>query len=140
MMQSYLRNALLAIVALAAFAATSTTTASAQSAGSVTITVNEPTDIGGQIVLAPGAYHLRHSSGDWYLTLEDAVSRRTLGFIRYESTTEGQGNEAQVTTTELAAGAPAKVAITSVYIPASGRAYSFPVNERTASAAASAGK
>ena len=139
MMQSYLRNALLAIVALAAFATTSTTTASAQSAGSVTITVNEPTDIGGQIVLAPGAYNLRQSSGEWYLTLEDAATRRTLGFIRYESSLERQGNEGRVTTAALD-GAEAKLAITSVYIPASGREYTFPRTAKAVSMADSAGK
>jgi hypothetical protein len=140
-MQSYFRNALLTVAALAALAFTPQK-ALAQGEGAVTITVAEPTEFAGQ-VLAPGAYLLRKPFGEWYLTLEESSTHRRIGFVRYQSVLERQGVEAQLTTAALDDQAPAKVAITSVYIPATGREYLFGRPERTTSQPAatdSAGK
>jgi hypothetical protein len=131
-MQSRFRNALLAIVALAAVAFTPQP-ARAQSAGAVTITVATPTEFAGR-VLAPGAYVLRPTSAQWFLTLEESGTHRTIGFVHYNSVSERDGDQAEFTTTALAAGAPAKLAITSIYIPAVGREYWFAAPERTAPA------
>jgi len=135
-MQSYFRNALLAIVALAAFVSTPQK-AHAQGEGAVTITVTEPTEFAGR-VLAPGAYLLRKPFGDWYLTLEESSPHRRIGFVRYYSMAERQGHEAQLTTTSLDNQSLAKVAIPSVYIPATGREYVFERPDRTTSQPAAA--
>jgi hypothetical protein len=141
-MQSRFRNVLMAVAALAAVAFTPSR-ALAQSAGAVTITVATPTEFAGR-VLAPGAYVLRPATGQWYLTLEETGTHRTLGFVRYTTVSERQGDPAQITTAALDANAPAKFAITSVYIPAAGREYWFQRPERTAppqiAAANSSGK
>jgi len=129
-MQSRFRNALLSIAALAAVAFTPAR-AHAQSAGAVTITVASPTEFAGR-VLSPGAYVLRPTGGQWYLTLEESGTHRTIGFVRYSSVSESEGNEARVTTATLDAGAPAKYAIASVYVPSSGREYWFALPERAA--------
>ena len=122
-MQSRFRNALLAIAALAAIAYTPQP-ALAQSAGAVTITVASPTEFAGR-VLAPGAYVLRPATGQSYLTLEESGTHRTIGFVRYRSVSERDGDQAEFTTAALPADAPAKLAITSIYIPAVGREYWF---------------
>jgi hypothetical protein len=129
-MQSHFRNALLSVAALAAVAFTPPR-ALAQSAGAVTITVAAPTEFAGR-VLAPGAYVLRSAGAQWYLTLEESSTHRTIGFIRYRSVSEKEGAEAKVTTAPLDDGAPAKLAITSIYFPASGREYRFATPERSA--------
>ncbi len=121
-MQSRFRNALLAIAALAV--AYTPQPARAQSAGAVTITVATPTEFAGR-VLAPGTYVLRPTSAQWFLTLEESGTHRTIGFVHYNSVSERDGDQAQVTTAALADGAPAKRAITSIYIPAVGREYWF---------------
>jgi len=131
-MQSRFRNALLAIAAVAAVAFTPQP-ARAQSAGAVTITVATPTEFAGR-VLAPGAYVLRPTSAQWFLTLEESGTHRTIGFVHYNSVSERYGDQAAFTTTALGAGAPAKLAITSIYIPAVGREYWFAAPERTAPA------
>lgn len=122
-MQSRFRNTFLAIAAFAAVAY-SPQAARAQSAGAVTITVAAPTEFAGR-VLAPGAYVLRPSSAQWFLTLEESGTHRTLGFVRYNTVSERNGDQAQVTTAPLPADGPAKLAITSIYIPAAGREYWF---------------
>jgi hypothetical protein len=141
-MQSRFRNALLAVAALAAVASTPQR-ALAQGAGAVTITVAAPTEFAGR-VLTPGAYVLRPAAGQWFLTLEESGTRRTIGFVRYNSVSERNGEQAEVTTAALEEGAPAKLAITSVYIPAAGREYWFQRPEHTAppqiAAANSSGK
>jgi hypothetical protein len=129
-MQSRFRNALLAVAAFAA-AAFTPPQARAQSAGAVTITVASPTEFAGR-VLSPGAYVLRPAGGQWYLTLEESGTHRTIGFVRYNSVTEREGDEAKVTTAALDEGGPAKFAITSVYVPATGREYWFARIDRAA--------
>ena len=129
-MQSRFRNALLAIAAFAAVAY-APPQARAQSAGAVTITVATPTEFAGR-VLAPGAYVLRPTSAQWFLTLEEFGTHRTIGFVRYRSISEHAGDQAQVTTAALDAAAPAKLTITSIYIPAAGREYWFATPERSA--------
>ena len=130
-MQSYLRNALLAITALVAVASTAPK-AHAQNLGAVTITLAEPTEIAGR-VLDPGEYVIRKPFGQWYLTLEDARTHRTIGFLRYQTTSDRENGEARVTTTALNDNALAKIAISSLYIPETGREFSFAVPERKAS-------
>ena len=141
-MQSRFRNALLAIAAFAAVAFTPQP-ARAQSAGAVTITVSTPTEFAGR-VLAPGAYVLRPTSAQWFLTLEESGTHRTIGFVHYNSVSERDGDKAAFTTTALAAGSPAKFAITSIYIPAVGREYWFtpdrPAPAQIAAASTSPGK
>jgi hypothetical protein len=127
-MQSRFRNALLAVAALAAVAY-SPQAARAQSAGAVTITVSTPTEFAGR-VLAPGTYVLRPATGQSYLTLQESGTNRTIGFVRYKSVSERDGDQAEFTTTALAADAPAKLAITSIYIPAVGREFWFATPER----------
>ena len=130
-MQSYFRNALLAITALVALASTSQN-AHAQSLGAVTITLTEPTEIAGR-VLDPGEYVIRKPFGQWFLTLEEGRSHRTIGFIRYQTTSDHENGEARVTTAALDENAPAKIAIRSVYIPETGREFNFAVSEPRAS-------
>src|ERR1044071_865235 len=105
-MQSYFRNALLAITALVALATTSEK-AHAQNLGAVTITLTEPTEIAGR-VLDPGEYVIRKPFGQWFLTLEDAHTHRMIGFLRYQTTSDHESGEARVTTTALDDDAPAK--------------------------------
>lgn len=127
-MQSYFRNALLAITALVAVASTAQK-AHAQNLGAVTITLAEPTEIAGR-VLDPGEYVIRKPFGQWFLTLEDAHTHRTLGFIRYQTTSDHETGDARVTTTALNDDASAKIAISSLYIPETGREFKFAVPER----------
>lgn len=127
-MQSYLRNALLAITALVALASTAQN-AHAQNLGAVTITLAQPTEIGGR-VLEPGEYVIRKPFGQWFLTLEDAHTHRAIGFLRYQTTSEQEYGEARVTTATLDDDASAKLAIRSVYIPETGREFKFAVPER----------
>lgn len=129
-MQSRFRNAFLATAALAAVAFTPPR-AVAQSAGAVTITVATPTEFAGR-VLSPGAYVLRTTGNEWYFTLEESATRRTIGFVRYSNVSERSGELAEVRTAALGAEAPAKLAITSIYIPAAGREYWFTPPERQA--------
>lgn len=129
-MQSRFRNVLMAVAALAAVAYTPQR-ALAQSAGAVTITVAAPTEFAGR-VLAPGAYVLRSMTGQRYLTLEESRTHRSLGFVHYTNVSERQGDPAQITTAALDANAPAKFAITSVYIPSTGREFWFAKQERPA--------
>jgi hypothetical protein len=127
-MQSYFRNALLAITALVAVASTAQK-AHAQNLGAVTVTLTEPTEIAGR-VLDPGEYVIRKTFGQWYLTLEDAHTHRTIGFLRYQTTSDHESGEARVTTATLDDNAPAKIAIRSLYIPETGREFTFAVPER----------
>jgi hypothetical protein len=129
-MQSRFRNALFAVAASAAFAFTPQP-ALAQSAGAVTITLATTTEFAGR-VLSPGAYVLRAAGNEWYFTLEESGTHRTIGFVRYSNVSERGGERAEVKTAALAADAPAKLAITSIYIPAAGREYWFTPPERQA--------
>jgi hypothetical protein len=129
-MQSSFRNALLAVAVIAAVAYTPSP-ALAQSAGAVTITVASPTEFAGR-VLAPGAYVLRPATGQSYLTLEESGTHRTIGFVRYKSVSERDGDQTEFTTAALPPDAPAKLAITSIYIPAVGREFWFATPERPA--------
>jgi hypothetical protein len=65
------------------------------------------------------------------LLLEESHTHRTIGFVRYHSVLERRGDAPEVTTATLPDGAPAKLEITSAYIPATGREYVFAPSERT---------